>query len=216
MIYNDYDGYSERLAHIEDINRLRRLLIAEVGEIPRDTRIPHEIKQKIIHIIRCFDGYMDLQTLQSWLLFSGNQAKSVEDLLTRSFFNCIRQSDYPSADGYLDGVDVVCLEFDALMQQFEDNKKAIFVLDPPYICTSQINCRNKRYFDLIDFLRLTHLIRPPYVFFSSTKSEFVRFVDYVVANRKDNWSAFVNAKKLAIDATLNKSISYEDNLLYKF
>lgn len=216
MIYNDYDGYSERLAHIEDINRLRRLLIAEVGEIPRDTRIPHEIKQKIIHIIRCFDGYMDLQTLQSWLLFSGNQAKSVEDLLTRSFFNCIRQSDYPSADGYLDGVDVVCLEFDALMQQFEDNKKAIFVLDPPYLCTQQASYNQENYFDLIDFLRLIKLTRPPFVFFSSTKSEFVRFVDTMIEDKWNNWRAFEDYKRIIVNASANCSGKYEDNLVWKF
>ncbi|MFW9287448.1 hypothetical protein ACN9OX_12695, partial [Glaesserella parasuis] len=26
VIYNDFDGYAERLAHIDDINRLRRLI----------------------------------------------------------------------------------------------------------------------------------------------------------------------------------------------
>ncbi|MDY4280926.1 MAG: hypothetical protein SOX56_07665, partial [[Pasteurella] mairii] len=131
-------------------------------------------------------------------------------------FNCIRQSDYPSADGYLDGVDVVCLEFDALMQQFEDNKKAIFVLDPPYLCTQQASYNQENYFDLIDFLRLIKLTRPPFVFFSSTKSEFVRFVDTMIEDKWNNWRAFEDYKRIIVNASANCSGKYEDNLVWKF
>ena len=36
VIYNDYDGYSERLQHIPDINRLRHLLAGLLA--PRSTQ----------------------------------------------------------------------------------------------------------------------------------------------------------------------------------
>ncbi|KOE30259.1 hypothetical protein D17P3_0310960, partial [Aggregatibacter actinomycetemcomitans D17P-3] len=72
------------------------------------------------------------------------------------------------------------------------------------------------YFDLIDFLRLVNITRPPYIFFSSTKSEFVRFIDYMQEDKVDNWQAFANAKRIAIKTKLNYHGEYEDNLVYKF
>lgn len=92
----------------------------------------------------------------------------------------------------------------------------LLLLDPPYLCTKQESYKQATYFDLIDFLRLINLIKPPYIFFSSTKSEFVRFVDFMVEERKDNWQSFEGAKRIAIKATLNYQSDYEDNLVYKF
>ncbi|SUB33039.1 Uncharacterised protein [[Pasteurella] mairii] len=54
----------------------------------------------------------------------------------------VRQSDYPSAEGYLEGIDVVCESFFTLLPKYKNDPKALFVLDPPYLCTQQAsyNC----------------------------------------------------------------------------
>ncbi|MCK9051363.1 hypothetical protein MY970_05840 [Haemophilus influenzae] len=217
VIYNDFDGYSERLAHIDDINQLRAELYSVVGNATsKNKRMTKDCKAECIRIIQNFKGYKDLNCLASWLLFSGQQVATLDDLFQHNFWHCIRQSDYPKADGYLDGVEIVKESFHTLLPKFSDDPKALFVLDPPYLCTKQESYKQAKYFDLIDFLRLVNITRPPYVFFSSTKSEFIRFVNYMLEDKVDNWQAFENAKRITVNAKLNYQVAYEDNLVYKF
>lgn len=90
------------------------------------------------------------------------------------------------------------------------------MLDPPYLCTKQESYKQAHYFDLIDFLRLINITRPPYIFFSSTKSEFVRFIEYMQQDKVDNWQAFDGAQRVVIKTALNYQGEYEDNMVYKF
>ena len=217
VIYNDFDGYAERLAHIDDINQLRAELYSVVGNATsKNKRMTKDCKAECIRIIQNFKGYKDLNCLASWLLFSGQQVATLDDLFQHNFWHCIRQSDYPKADGYLDGVEIVKESFHTLLPKFSDDPKALFVLDPPYLCTKQESYKQAKYFDLIDFLRLVNITRPPYVFFSSTKSEFIRFMNYMLEDKVDNWQAFENAKRITVNAKLNYQVAYEDNLVYKF
>ena len=217
VIYNDFDGYAERLVHIDDTNALRAQIFAKIGNATqKNKRLPKVLKAEIIKIIDEFQGYKDLNCLASWLLFSGQQVGSLEELYHKDFWHCVRLSDYPSADGYLDSVEVVRESFHTLLPKYANDPKALFVLDPPYLCTKQESYKQATYFDLIDFLRLVNITRPPYVFFSSTKSEFIRFVNYMLENKVDNWQAFENAKRITVNAKLNYQVAYEDNLVYKF
>ena len=216
VIYNDFDGYAEQLSHIDDINALRKKLLTIIGDYPKNKRIDAMLKQQLINAIQAFKGFKSVRVLSSWLLFSNNQVATWEEFFKEYFWNSIRQSDYPSADGYLDGLEVVNESFHTLLPKHQDNPKALFVLDPPYLCTKQESYRQARYFDLIDFLRLINITRPPYIFFSSTKSEFIRFIEYMVEDKVDNWQAFDNVERIAIKASANYSSRYEDNLGYKF
>ncbi|MEE6042804.1 hypothetical protein, partial [Avibacterium paragallinarum] len=214
VIYNDFDGYADRLKHISDTNRLRAELIQIVGDIvPKNKRLDNNKKQEIINKINDFKGFKDLNTIASWLLFSGQQVSSFEELFSKTFWNGIKLADYPSAEDYLDGLEIVSEPFQQLLPKFADNPKALFVLDPPYLCTKQNSYKMATYFDLIDFLQLIDLTRPPYVFFSSTKSEFVRFIAYMVQAKKDNWQAFDGAERIVLQTSLNYQVSYEDNLV---
>ncbi|OOH84840.1 hypothetical protein BMT54_12115, partial [Pasteurellaceae bacterium 15-036681] len=171
---------------------------------------------KLIGIINDFDGYKDLNSLASWLLFSGQQVGTLEELFEQGFWHCIRQSDYPVANGYLDGLEIISESFHSLLPRFKDKEKVLLVLDPPYLCTRQESYKQATYFDLIDFLRLVNLIKPPYIFFSSTKSEFIRFLEYMQEDKKDNWQTFEDCKRIIVKASASYSGAYEDNLVYKF
>lgn len=217
VIYNDFDGYAERIKHIDDINRLRRQLAALLADVPRQKSITDNVlKAQIIDTINAFDGYVDLASLASWLLFSGQQVSSFDDLCSKNFWNCVRQSDYPSAEGYLDNVEVVSESFHTLLPRFTADPQAVFVLDPPYLCTKQESYKQACYFDLIDFLRLVNITRPPYIFFSSTKSEFVRFIEYMQEDKVHNWQAFTDMQRVIVKTNLNYQGHYEDNMVYKF
>ncbi|MBF0752336.1 MULTISPECIES: hypothetical protein [unclassified Pasteurella] len=217
VIYNDFDGYAERLAHIDDINALRAQLFDTVDNVtPKNKRMPKEVKAECIKIIQDFEGYKDLNSLSSWLLFSGNQVSTLDELFSKDFWYRIRQSDYPKADGYLDGVEVIRESFHTLLPKYSDNPKALFVLDPPYLCTKQESYKQAAYFDLIDFLWLIHLTRPPYLFFSSTKSEFTRFIDAMIEDKWQNWQAFEDYERITLQTRTSHNGKYEDNLVYKF
>lgn len=217
VIYNDFDGYAERLAHIDDTNHLRREIYQLVNaELLKKQRLTKELKAAVLDKVAQFDGYKDLQCLSAWLLFSGQQVGSMGDLSSKDFWNKVRESDYPSAEGYLDGLEVVRESFHSLVPRFAGQDKVLLLLDPPYLCTHQESYRQETYFDLIDFLRLIHLVKPPYVFFSSTKSEFIRFIDATIADKWDNWQAFDGYKRIVVNARIGASRAYEDNMVYKF
>lgn len=215
VIYNDFDCYAERINHIDDINRLRQILCELLANYPRQKRLDITMRHKVIDVIESFCGYKDPHILCSWLLFSGQQVKSVNELYRHGFYNCVRQSDYDTEEGYLDGIETVSESFSELLPKFANDKKAIFVLDPPYLCTHQASYKQDGYFDLINFLDLIRLTRPPYIFFSSTKSEFVRFIDWLVATKGDNWKSFVDYKRIIVQTSTSYSGKYEDNLVYK-
>ena len=216
VIYNDFDGYTERLKHIDDINRLRQIIFDNLhGIIPKNGRLSKEIKAKIINKINNFNGYKDLNCLASWLLFSGQQVGSFEALFAKDFWNCVRQSDYLTADGYLDGIEIVSESFHKLIPRYQIQEKVLLLLDPPYLCMRQESYKQATYFDLIDFLRLINLTKPPYIFFSSTKSEF-RYLDYMQKSKTDNWQAFEGYERIVVKASASKDGIYEDNMIYKF
>lgn len=217
VIYNDFDGYAERLKHIIDINRLRQILHQYLsGIIPKRKPLDKEVKAKIINKINEFEGYKDLNCLASWFLFSGQQVGTLEDLTSKAFWNGIRQSDYPLATGYLDGLEVAHQSFRDLMPHYLGQEKVLFILDPPYLCTHQESYKQANYFDLIDFLELIRLTKPPYVFFSSTKSEFIRFIEWWVNTKQNNWQNFEKVHRIIFRSSVNYNGKYEDNLVYKF
>lgn len=217
VIYNDFDGYAKRLKHIDDINRLRQIIFNHLhGIIPKNGRLSKEIKAEIINKINNFKGYKDLNCLASWLLFSGQQVGSIEALFAKDFWHCVRQSDYPTAEGYLDGIEVISESFHKLIPRYQNQEKVLLLLDPPYLCTRQESYKQATYFDLIDFLRLINLTKPPYIFFSSTKSEFIRYLDYMQESKTDNWESFEGYERIVVKASASKDGIYEDNMIYKF
>ncbi|MBF0785415.1 hypothetical protein E4T80_08075 [Muribacter muris] len=217
VIYNDFDGYTKRLKHIKDINRLRQEIYQTIADIvPKSKRLNKDLKAEIINKINGFSGYKDLNCLTRWLLFSGEQVSSLDELFKEDFWHCVRKSDYPEADGYLDGVEVVSESFHQLLPQYQSQEKTLFVLDPPYLCSRQESYKQAHYFGLIDFLRLIHLTRSPYIFFSSTKSEFIRFIDAMIEDKWQNWQAFEKYNRMTLQTSVCYSSKYEDNLVYKF
>lgn len=218
VIYNDFDGYTERLAHIDDTNRLRRLIFAvlEHGNIAKNVRLPENMKAEIAAIIQIFDGYKDLNCIASWLLFSGKQAPDFDFLFGEAWYRKIRESDYPTANGYLNGVEIVRKNAHELIPEFADAPKALLVLDPPYVCTAQGSYRQSDYFGMVQFLQLMSVVRPPFIFFSSTRSELLDYLNFVIDFRQPDFERFLCYEKISIETALNKTARYEDNMVYKF
>lgn len=127
----------------------------------------------------------------------------------------MRQSDYPTAEGYLDGIEVISESFHKLIPAIKIKIRCYYYLIHLIYALAK-SYKQATYFDLIDFLRLINLTKPPYIFFSSTKSEFIRYLNYMQESKTDNWRAFENYKRIVVKASASKDGIYEDNMIYKF
>lgn len=214
VIYNDFDNYAQRLKHIDDINRLRQQLAEVLKGIPRKNKIDPKTHALIIETIKNFDGFIDIDCIGAWLLFSGNQAESLNQIYAEPvLYNRLRKSDYPDAKDYLTGVEVVSKSFDELLPEYVNNEKTLLILDPPYLFSEQKGYRKAKDFGLVSFIKLMELIRPPLILFSSNRSEILDYFDYQV---KQNNERFFDYKYMSITAPLNRQSLYRDNMIYKF
>lgn len=216
VIYNDFDGYSERLNHIADTNRLRHLLYEVLKGTPKGKKLSEQVKDRVIEVISTFNGYKDLQSLSTWVLFSGKQVSSLDELYGHTMYNTIRQSDYPLAEGYLDGIEIVSQSFEALIPAYQKDNKTLLILDPPYVSTKQGAYALDEYFGMVQFLTLMKLVRPPYILFSSTRSELPSFMEYVRNNVPEDWERLGGYETVSQLSYVNKSASYVDNMIYKW
>lgn len=106
--------------------------------------------------------------------------------------------------------------FESIMKVFYYQQNTLFILDPPYLCTEAGTYKQDRYFDLVDFLTLFKLVRPPFLFFSSTKSEILRVIEFFNKQKEFNYQSFENYKRIHFKTGINKNSVYEDNLIFKF
>ena len=216
VIYNDFDGYAKRLHHIPDTEKLRQQCLAIVDTAGKDKRLSDDTKAHLIATIETFDGFVDVQTLASWFLFSGKQARDWADLKSKIWWHGIAKSPYANADDYLNGLEIHQQCFTKLLPEFTGQPKTLLLLDPPYVSTAQGAYANEQYFGMMQFLKLVDKIKPPFVFFSSTKSELPAYVDYVCSTKTGNWQVWANCQKVAVKARLNYNAAYEDNMVWRF
>ena len=75
---------------------------------------------------------------------------------------------------------------------------------------------NKAYFGMIPFLILTAMVRPPFIFFSSTRSEFAAYLDYLRRHHPQEWAKWEGFEHVKITGGISKTVRYEDNMIYRF
>ncbi|MCT6875594.1 hypothetical protein [Frischella perrara] len=175
VLFNDYDNYTERLLNINKTDQLRRRLRKITGNKKRCSPLNIETKNQVINYLKNCE-YIDYMTLSGYLLFSGNYFSSIDELESHKLYD--RVSKYPpNADGYLSGVETVHKSFTEILS--DDFKgKVLYLLDPPYINTMQGYHRDKSsYFGLLSQLALFELMKPPFFYFTSNRSEIMDFVE---------------------------------------
>lgn len=157
---------------------------------------------------------MDLQTVATWLLFSGQQVSSLDELFAQQFWNGVKMKDYPNVEDYLLGVDRVSESYATLMPKYQNHPKTLFILDPPYLFIEQN--AYKQGFDLISFLTMMEMVHVPFIIFYSTKLEIVNYINFLIEQKRGNYEVFSNCQRISINACLNYSAKYQDNIIFKF
>ena len=208
VIYNDFDGYAQRLWHINDTEKLRQQCAAIIGN-RRDE------KQQLIALIETFD-FVDMQTLASWFLFSGNQAGSWQELKQKIWWNNLPKSPYADAGDYLDGLEICHQCFTDLLPEFAGQPETLLLLDPPYLSTMQGAYAKENYFSLVDFLKLAEQIKPPFMLFGSTRSEVLDYAAWTVKEKRTGWQHWEGYQVQSLETGVNHSAQYQDNMVWRF
>lgn len=214
VIYNDYDNYLHRLKAIPKTNKLLADLRKILAGYPKNKRITGTHRDAVLERVEAENGFVDFITLSSSLLFSMNYATTLEQFQKQPFYNVVKMSDY-NADGYLEGVDIVSMDYRSLFNQFSEKQSVIFLIDPPYLST---NCTSYSadYWKLTDYLDVLDTLKTGnYFYFTSNKSSVIELCQWV-STRTGGLNPFAGATKQSVSTTMNYSSSYTDIMLYKF
>lgn len=214
VFYNDFDDYHKRIANIPRTNALLadiRMIVsgcdeAKVIQEPQRTIVLDRIKQEET------TGFVDYITLSSSLMFSMNYATDYTTMSKNSLYNNVRQTDY-SAEGYLDGIEVVKQDYRTLFERWKQFPNACFLIDPPYLSTDVGTYTG--YWKLKDYLDVLHTLHNTnYFYFTSNKSSIVELCEWMERNGATS-NPFHGAVKKELTTHMNYSSAYVDMMFYK-
>ena len=215
-MYNDYDGYHLRIANIERTNALLAQFRVILADAPVDKVISNEAKQCILKAIKREEkenGYVDYVTISSSLLFSMNYAMNFDDLAKQTMYNVVRKNDYELCDDYLQGVDIVKMDYRQLFDRWKHITGVVFLVDPPYLSTDCSTYSN--YWRLANYLDVLSVLKQnSYFYFTSNKSSIIELTDWIELNLGAE-NPFSGAVKVEMNARMNHNAGYTDIMLWK-
>lgn len=213
VVYNDFDNYRQRLAHIGQTNELLGLLREVLKDAPRDKLVPGDIKETVIRCIEEHNaryGYVDYITLSSSLMFSAEYATSLNGLKKECMYNRVRRSNYALCEDYLSGLTIISEDYKHLFNRYKEMPNVVFLVDPPYLNT-EVDSYNMTWWlgDYLDVLLV--LLKHPFVFFTSNRSSVVELCEWLAHNGSLS-NPFERCDKIELEALLNHHASYIDML----
>lgn len=217
VVYNDFDNYRKRLAHIPQTNHLLTELRQTVGDsVPRHRPIKGELRERIFGRILQEErevGFVDFITFSSSLMFSMKYRLSVPEMRKQVLYNNIRKADYPTCEDYLQGLDIMSCDYKELFNQYKDTPNVVFLVDPPYLSTD-VGTYNM-YWRMSDYLDVLNVLNGhSYVYFTSDKSAIVELCEWMGRNRNLG-NPFEGAQRHEFNAHMNYNASYTDMMLFK-
>ena len=212
VIYNDFDGYRDRIKAIPKTNKLLADIRSIVADAPKDKKIGNEKRKLILDRVKKEKGFVDYVTLSSSLLFSMNYVTNYEDFSKATFYNVVKHSGY-NAEGYLDGLDIVSCDYRKLFEQYRSHPNVVFMVDPPYLSTEAGTY--KGYWKLSDYLNVLDVLNGGrYFYFTSNKSHIVELCNWI--STRTGWeNPFAGAVTTTASVTMNYSSSYTDIMINK-
>lgn len=217
VVWNDFDNYAHRLANISKTNKIladfREILKDYPQELRRKERMPSTHIEQILERLRQEKGFVDWITISSSILFSAKYITSLDELHKQNLFNNVVKSDY-NADGYLQGVERMQMDYKALFEQFKNIKNVVFLLDPPYLSTD-VSSYKMDYWRIGDYLDILNLLDDkPYFYFTSEKSQIIELAQWM-SEKGFKKNPFDGATIKIIHTSLNYSAKYNDIMIYK-
>lgn len=215
VIYNDYDNYTQRLAAVDQTNEILALFRECLDGVPHYARIDDRQRTDILAIVERYaaSGYVDFVTIGRSVLFSGKWAKSFDCLKGQAMYNNVRHDAY-DCSGYLDGLEVVHMDYRELFERHKDNPRALFVVDPPYLFTEVGQYDN--YWRLTDYLDVLKIVTwgMKYIYFTSSKSQILELCDWL-AGVSGEVSPLYGATKQCRENLVSYNARYTDVMMVK-
>lgn len=214
VIYNDFDNYTGRLAHIPDTNALLAELRVILHGYPRYKRITEPYYSRLMQVIERYDraGFVDYISLSASLLFSSNYVTDLASLRKEQLYNTLRLTDF-NADGYLDGLTITHTDYRQLFAQYATQPHVCFLIDPPYLSTQTLTYNG--YWRLSDYLDVLHTLHGTnYFYFTSDKSSLVELCEWLERERYLA-NPFAGATRINQTTNLNHNSRYTDIMLYR-
>lgn len=217
VVYNDFDNYRFRLAHIPHTNKLLADIRTLVGDsVPKHKAIKGKLRECVLKRIEEEEasvGYVDFITLSSSLMFSMKYKLSVEEMSKEVLYNNIRKNRYPESLDYLEGLEIVSCDYKEVYNQYKDVPGVVFLIDPPYLSTD-VGTYNM-YWRMSDYLDVLKVLEGhSFVYFTSNKSSIIELCEWIGAN-KTIGNPFEGCTKREFNAHMNYSAGYTDIMLFK-
>jgi len=216
VLYNDFDGFSQRLKVIPATNMLLARLRSILNGYHRDVKITGDHRQQVCELLEAADrsGYVDWITLSSSLKFAMNYGNCLADFVDDTLYNKVVNADY-NANGYLHGVEIVCMDYRKLFEQTKDCAKVVFLVDPPYLSTDTSTYGSNGYWKLKDYLDVLHVLHDrDYFYFTSNKSQIVELCEWI-SSVSATANPFENATRTAVTTTTSYNTGYID-IMYSY
>lgn len=215
VVYNDYDNYRKRLDNISRTNMLLSDFRQIAEGIPRGKKIIGDARERIFCRIEQEEkewGYVDFITISSSLMFSMKYKMSVGEMRKEVLYNNIRKTDYPAAEGYLDGLEITGQDYREVFNRYKDVPGVVFLVDPPYLSTDvSTYTMSWGLSDYLDVLTILH--GHPFIYFTSNKSSLVELCRWM-GRHPGMGDPFRNASVVEFNAHMNYQSSYTDMMLY--
>lgn len=217
VVYNDFDNYRFRLAHIPHTNKLLADIRTLVGDsVPKHKAIKGKLRECVLKRIEEEEasvGYVDFITLSSSLMLSMKYKLSVEEMSKEVLYNNIRKNGYPESLDYLEGLEIVSCDYKEVYNQYKDVPRVVFLIDPPYLSTD-VGTYNM-YWRMSDYLDVLKVLEGhSFVYFTSNKSSIIELCEWIGAN-KTIGNPFEGCTKREFNAHMNYSSGYTDIMLFK-
>lgn len=193
VIWNDYDNVLERYKHIDDdnyfLNEIKKIYIEngiDIDNGKKTEKIPNEVKEQVIEMLKQEQQngrYIDFITLSSFLCFSGNYVNNFEELEKQAFYNKLRKSEISPIGDFLEGIEIVSLDWREVLKQY-GGERTLIIADPPYLSTDTNTYKNKSW-KLKEYLDINNEIHKQsygYVFFTSQKSQLLDLINWLYDN----------------------------------
>lgn len=215
MVWNDYDNYSERLNSVAQTNAILMELRIVTRDCQHKVKIDEPWRGKVLDLLGRWDkrGYVDWLTISKSVMFSMHYKHSYKDITGETLYNNVVLGEY-DVDGYLDGVEVVRMDWRDLVGRYRGRRDVVLVLDPPYMMTDISGYSKDTYWGIQECLDVAvECEGMKFVYFTSDRSgveEVLRWVD-----RFDGVSNPFNKAERCVVKVRGKVLNYDDIMYYK-
>ena len=146
----------------------------------------------------------------------GVKKGKIEELKKETLYNRVRITPIPTAEDYLEGLEVISLDYKQLFEKYKDCESVVFLIDPPYLSTDCSTYASDNYWRLTDYLDVLKVLHDQnYFYFTSNKSSIIELCEWI-GNNTGAVNPFNKAEIKTHFTTMNQTSSYTDMMLFKW